>query len=462
MISIAIFSRVFVLFFLSPILLTACASLPEVGKLESTTLIPSTPTIRDLDGPLSEEQSRSVLDRLEEQGHLTEEMKEHIALVEAVSDAPLIAGNRVTLYKDAPAAFDAMIESIREAMYYVHLETFIFEDDELGNRFADALIAKRKEGVEVCVLYDSYGSKGTSPEFWDRLREADVKVLEFNPFTIVKSPTDDSLDYRDHRKILVVDGKIAYTGGCNISGVYIPGAPPKSTYGDAPLPWRDMHVKIEGPAATQFQTFFLDTWFRAGGPMISRLENIPVESAGKVLVTVLDNMPGQMNRNAYVLLISAIAHARESIHLIAPYFVPSEELLDSLKDAARRGVDVKIVIPEKTDSDFSGYAGRYYFRGLLKAGVKLYHYKGGMLHAKLAIFDGVWSTVGSSNLDMRSFMTNDEVNASILGRDFANTLEEYFSGELKNSEPLSLRKWRMRPLSERAMELRAHLFERWL
>ena len=343
---------------------------------------------------------------------------------------------------------------------------FIFEDDEVGKRFSDLLIRKSAEGVQVNLIYDSFGSMNTPVAFFQRLRDAGVLVLEFNPVNPVKvlEGKDWSLIHRDHRKILVVDGATAFTGGVNISDVYSGSSVGRSHGGGKKdEPWRDTHVRIEGPAAARLQSLFMKTWERQKGPTLPGRSYFPyVKQAGNTLVRVVDNLPGEMNRLIFMMYMSAITHAESSIYLTTPYFVPDSQLLKALADAAARGVDVKILLPGFTDSALVYYASRHYHTRLLKAGVKLYERRGGMLHAKTAVIDNVWSTVGSSNLDTLSFLTNDEANAVILGRDFADAMQAMFERDLKESDQITLEEWEKRPLDNHLKEWSARLLKHWL
>jgi cardiolipin synthase len=267
----------------------------------------------------------------------------------------------------------------------------------------------------------------------------------------------------DHRKILIVDGTLAITGGVNVSrGCSLKGFGAKN--GEKPsVTWRDTDVQIEGPAVAQLQKLFLDTWQQRGGQKLSPRSYLPeLKEEGNVLVRVVANSPGEYNRMTFVMYVSAITFARHSVHLTTAYFVPDDQILRALTDAAKRGIDVKIVLPSISDSSMAVDAARSYYSKLLKAGVKLYEYRKALLHAKTAVIDGIWSTVGSTNMDYWSFLSDDEINAVILDRQFATEMEALFEKDIGQSEQIKLEDWKNRPFFPRLGEWFAHLFVYWL
>lgn len=227
--------------------------------------------------------------------------------------------------------------------------------------------------------------------------------------------------------------------------------------------WRDTQVRIEGPAVADFQKLFLDTWQREKGPSLPARDYFPhLERQGKDLVEVVGSTPEGTTGITYLMYLSAFTHAEYSIHLTSAYFVPDKQTVKALIDAAKRGVDVKIILPGFSDVGVVFYAGRSYYTKLLKSGVKLYERREAVLHAKTAVVDKVWSTVGSTNMDLWSFMKNDEVNAVILGPSFAGKMEEMFTEDLENSNPVLLEQWKERPVGEQLREWMARIFSHWL
>ncbi|MHC1725023.1 MAG: cardiolipin synthase [Syntrophobacteraceae bacterium] len=459
----------FLLFiFLGLLTIAGCASLPNVQtKMVHELSSSDQPTkIMGAKGELSPKKSKAMIKRLEGQVEATELLQHQVQLMQSVDYASLlVAGNKVTLLIDGEATYAAMLEAIQNAAEHINFETFIFEDDEVGKRFADLLIRKSAEGVQVNLLYDSFGSMTTPDSFFQRLRDGGVQVVEFNPVNPgkVKKGKAWELTNRDHRKILVVDGAVAFTGGVNISDVYSGSSAIRSPRGKKEEPWRDTHVRIEGPAAQRLQWLFMKTWERQKGPALSGRDYFPyVKQAGDTIVRVVGSLPGEENRLIFMMYMSAITHAKNSIYLTTPYFIPDRQMTKALKDAAARGVDVKILLPGFSDSPWVFHAGRHYYARLLKAGVQLYERRGGMLHAKTAVIDGVWSTVGSNNLDTQSLLTNDEANAVILGREFADSMQAMFERDLNESDQINLEEWKKRPLDNRLKEWSARLLKHWL
>lgn len=230
-----------------------------------------------------------------------------------------------------------------------------------------------------------------------------------------------------------------------------------------PMPWRDTDVQIEGPAVAEFQKLFFDTWQKQKGPELSGRNYFPdLKEAGNVLVRAIGSTPGRDNRITFIAYAAAVTFAEHSIHMTNAYFIPDDQILDALTDAARRGVDVKIILPSITDSSLALSAQRYNYAELLKAGVKLYERRSVLLHAKTAVIDDVWSTVGSTNMDFWSLSSDYEANAIILSREFAGEMEKVFARDLAESEQIQWEEWKMRPLYPRVSEWFAHLFAHWL
>jgi cardiolipin synthase len=446
-----------------------CATLPKVSDAIDNASIQEPPQILSSKGLLSPEKSQALMERLKRSVAPTDMVERYSAVIESVSGSPLTSGNKVTLLIDGPATYAAMFKAMENARDHINLETYIMEDDETGRRFSDLLLKKQAEGVQVNLIYDSRGSFLTPAPFFQRLRDAGIQVVAFNPVNPLKARKSWSVAHPDHRKILIVDGRVVFTGGINISAVYSSspsgrrrgsGVKPGKT---DPLPWRDTDVQIEGPVVTEFQKLFLETWQSQKGPKLSGRNYLPdLKAAGNALVQAVGSSPGESNRLTFVLYVSAITFAERSLHVTNAYFVPDAETVKALCDAARRGVDVKLVLPGNTDTSLTLSAGRYYYSDLLKSGVKLYERRDVLLHAKTAVIDNVWSTVGSTNMDFWSFSTNDEVNAVILNKEFAVEMEKMFAGDLAKSHEIRREEWKKRPVRNRIKEWFAHRFERWL
>lgn len=454
---------------------SACSTLPEPDDVLATA--PARPQLESARGPLSPEQSKAVLAKLAARAPNTGIFERHLAIEEAVVGSPLTVGNQATLLQDGPATYTAMFAAIEAARDHINLQTYILDDDEVGRRFADALIAKQKKGVQVNVIHDSVGTLFTPKEFFKRMTDVGIKVLEFNPVNPKNARKGWEINQRDHRKLLIVDGKVAFLGGINISSVYSSGSFSRSggsgssgssgSGGVAPgkdgHAWRDTHVRLQGPVVAELQRLFLNTWKKQkGAPLPERQYFTPLQHVGNQVVRAIGSSPDEPYSLIYATLLSAIGSAETSVHITMAYFAPDPQLLAALEAAARRGVDVTLILPSQTDAWLIFHAGRRFYTQLLKAGVKLYERRGVILHAKTAVIDGVWATVGSTNLDWRSFLHNDELNAVVLGADFGQQMEAMFQKDLEASQPVTLKQWKKRPFKDRLKETFAGIWEYWL
>jgi cardiolipin synthase len=388
-----------------------------------------------------------------------------MALEEAVTGRLLIWGNKVTLLKDGPEAFSAMMAAISGARKNINLESYIFESDVVGKRFSSLLAEKQAGGVQVNVLWDGVGSFGVTSSLFGGLVERGGRIIKFRPVNPLHIIYLWGLNQRDHRKILVVDGKIGFTGGINISGVYSgrSGKKKAAGLGDIHNGWRDTHAKIEGPAVKEFQSLFGQTWNEQGGKRLDEEAYFPgIKNKGRHLVRIIDSSPELRKSTIYLAYLSCIKNARKYIHIGTAYFVPGRRMIKALGEAAMRGIDVKIILPSFSDARLVLHAGKSYYGSLLKKGVKIYERKGAFLHSKTAVVDGIWSTVGTANFDYRSFLHNNEVNIVVYGRDFARDMEQMFQDDLEASEPIFLQGWKKRSFSNRFMEWMGRLVKYWL
>jgi cardiolipin synthase A/B len=457
--------------------LASCATLPEIHPWADGRHARATPTIVGARGELKPAQAKALLDRLQAQGKGSDLLARHVAIEEQLAGTPLTAGNDVTLLYDGPSTYRAMFEAMQNAHDHINAEFYIIEDDAEGRRFSDLLIAKREQGVAVNLIYDSVGSLNTPVEYFERLRAAGVQVLQFNPVNPLQAREGWRINNRDHRKIVIVDGRIAFTGGINISNVYSSGSGPRrgssgsspfgGSEGKHPTPtdpgWRDTNVRIAGPAVSVLQKLFIGTWQRQGGPQLADRNWFPaMKPQGDQLVRIIDSGPDDELPAIYATYIAAIRYAEKSVHLTMAYFVPDPQTLEALTQAAARGVDVTLVLPSYTDFWAVFHAGRSHYKDLLEAGVKIYERQDALLHAKTAVVDGVWSTVGSSNLDWRSFLHNTEVNAIVLGPKFGDQMEAMFKRDLAASARITREAWQQRPLSVRMKEWAARIWAYWL
>lgn len=446
------------------IALAGCSSLPTI--VPDMARGPAQPVqLEGARGPLTASQSKAIISGLQSRGQDTNIFDRHLALEEAITGSPLMTGNKVMLLQDGPATYQVMFAAIRKAKNHIHLETYIFEDDEVGNRFADALIEKQAQGVPVRVIYDSVGTINVPQTFFQRLTDGGIKILEFNPVNPLTAKKGWDVNRRDHRKLLIVDGQTAFLGGINISSVYSGGSFSRRSKQrpTGALPWRDTHLQVEGPVVGEFQKMFLATWEKQKGETLPAGNYFPKPAVkGKEVVRAIGSSPDDPYSLIYATLISAINNAETAVYLTNAYFVPDPQLLTALKAAVQRGVDVKIILPGHTDSWLVFHAGRAYYAELLEAGVKIYERRDALLHSKTALIDGVWSTVGSTNLDWRSFLHNDEVNAVILGHDFAAQMQAMFDADLASSNQITPEQWARRSLINHLQETAARVWEYWL
>ena len=377
----------------------------------------------------------------------------------------MTTGNQVLLLQDGPATYQAMLAAILAARDHINMETYILDDDDVGRRFAEALIAKQRQGVQVNLIRDSVGTAGTPKDFLQRLADSGIRILEFNPMNPVVARKDWELNQRDHRKLLIVDGRIAFLGGINISSVYSGGS---SSQGMRARPtgspsWRDTDLQLRGPVVAELQKLFLAAWVAQKGEPLAVRNFFPrPESAGRQVVRAIGSSPDDPYSLIYATLLSAVASAETSVHLTNAYFAPDPQLLAALEAAAARGVDVTLILPSNTDSWLVFHAGRGYYEQLLRAGVKIYERRDVILHSKTALIDGVWATVGSTNLDWRSFLHNHELNAVVLGVEFGHQVQLMFDKDLAASDAVTLERWQSRPFVLRLKELLARVWEYWL
>jgi cardiolipin synthase len=349
---------------------------------------------------------------------------------------------------------------ILSARSTLSLECYLFEADDIGRSIAMLLIDKARAGVKVQVIYDSEGSSDTPGSFWDSLRAAGIQVLEYNPLDPLKVRVAYEPNDRDHRKLLIADGKRAVLGGINISDIYLYGGADSGSMDRWWLGWRDTDVAIEGPVVAELQRFFLDVWAaQKGDPLPPSDFFPPLVPAGPSYVRAVAGTPQQGDPEIYVALLSAIRNAREHVWLTTAFFDPTEEARHVLADAARRGIDVQLIVPGQSDSEVTLAAGRSRYDELLRAGVKIFEMRGVFLHAKTATIDGVWSIVGSSNLDTRSVIWNNEISSIVLGRDFAAQMEAAFGKDRARGTAIDIKSWDNRPLGERLEQWSARAFE---
>jgi cardiolipin synthase len=444
--------------------LAGCASLPDTNALIAQHSA-QTARFESARGPVSAKRSAAITAELKRSSGDLDILDKQIALEQATSDSPLTLGNKATLLQDGTATYAAMFAAIAQAKDHVNLESYIIEDDDTGHEFADLLLQAQARGVQVNLIYDSVGGFNTPKLFFERLMQAGVAVLEFNPINPLAAKGEWLINQRDHRKILLVDGRIAIMGGINISSVYASGSAlrragkPSTNH----VEWRDTDIQLEGPVVAEFQKLFLQTWAKQlGPPLAAKAYFPPLTPQGKDIVRAIGSTPDDPYSLIYLTLISAIGNAEKHVRLTNAYFVPDPQLLQALTDAAARGVNVQLILPSQSDSSLVFHAGRAHYAGLLQGGVQIFERQGALLHSKTAVIDGVWSTVGSTNLDWRSFLSNDELNAIVLGRDFAAQMQAMFEKDLSASTRIEPQAWAKRPVDLKIKEWLAQLWARLL
>jgi cardiolipin synthase len=367
-----------------------------------------------------------------------------------------VGTHQLALLKDGRQAFPAMLAAIATAKRTVCIETYILRSDRTGTLFADALAERARDGVEVNLLYDAWGSSVAS-SMLDRLHRAGVRTLAFHPlrFSGKRREMIARLTRRDHKKTLTIDSVVGFTGGLNLADDY---APAELGGGD----FRDTHVRIEGPAAAELEYFFLQTWRRGGGAEIDGPRYGGDGRRPDPSVQVVTSDERRRRHSIRMEYLGAIRGARERIFITNPYFLPTIRILHEFGEAAKRGVDVRIMVAGTTDVRAVLYASRSIYGMLLKAGVRMFEWRGRVLHAKTATIDGRWSTVGSSNLDYQSLRQNLEVNAIVKGRELAGALERMFEEDLTHCVEINAERWSRRSMLNRAASWAAYLLRDWL
>ena len=381
----------------------------------------------------------------------------HLAAMQDIGAPPLLTGNSVQLLIDGPRTYQAMFAAIENARRYIFVESFIFEEAVQGDRRLSALLSDAsRRGVRVYVIYDAVGSLTTKQEFLESLRDENIALCVFNPL----NPLDDrfsGVNHRDHRKIVVVDGEQAFAGGINFSQAYRLASRQIKGRGFSKQQaidqgWRDTHIGIRGTGAMHLERLFRETWARS--ECEGEISPAPVETAGagETLVQIVASTPEDERNVIYATMLSVITYAQRSVDVTMAYFVPDDALENALKDAAKRGVKVRLILPAY--SDFSGvfHAGRAHYDALLVSGVQLYELESAFLHSKSIVVDGIWSSIGSTNFDWRSFIHNDEISVCVIDEGFAAEMTRMFDADLGESREITLEAWRDRGLRQRLKE----------
>jgi len=399
--------------------------------------------------------SEQLLKENHEAGDGTHEL---VTLLLTDSLSPLTGNNKVKLLKNGEEKFPEVLTALSAAKRHIHLEYYIFEDDETGNQLTDMLIKKAQEGVQVRVIYDDFGSRSIRKTVVPKMKKAGVQVYPF--YKIKFLATANRINYRNHRKIIVIDGHTSFVGGINISDRYvnIPGHHNK-------VYWRDTHMRIDGAGTNYLQYVFLCDWnFCVEDklyPEISFFSN-PEAHASNTLVQIAASGPDSNKPTILFSLIEAIGRAKKEILITTPYFIPGQSLQDILCVAAMGGVSIKLMVPGISDSRLVNAAARSYYEELLQAGVEIYLYQKGFIHAKTMVIDGMISMVGTANMDYRSFELNFEVNAIVYDEDFSNQVRDSFYADLADTIRIDPKDWQGRPAFKQFKEKIARLVSSFL
>jgi len=372
-----------------------------------------------------------------------------INLAYALCGSHYYEGNDVGIFDNGQEKFDALLADIAAARSYINMQYYIIVNDNIGIRVMEALMERARAGVKVRLIYDHVGSFKLSNRYLRRLKEAGVEAYPF--FKVVFPPFGTRINWRNHRKIVVIDGKVGYIGGMNVADRYVDG-------GKLFDVWRDLHLRVEGPAVFALQQSFAVDWNFMGQPL---LEEGPLATAVKghsVGMQLVTGGPTTQWLNMTLVFQQAIARARKCIYIQTPYFIPSEGLVHALQVAALSKVDVRLMIPRRSDSDMLRWASFSYVHECLRAGIKVYLYEKGMLHSKAIIIDDDFCTVGSTNFDFRSFEHNFEANMLIYSTDFNARMKALFVRDMRDSRRVTSSAWRHRPWREKALESVMRLF----
>ena len=374
---------------------------------------------------------------------LPEGYKRIIDLFHNVNQSLPFEGNSIETFTSGDSFIQALLRELQQARQHIHIESYIFEDDAIGRMVRDVLIEKSRSGVEVRVIYDDVGCWHVPNRFFERMREAGIEVRSFLK---VRFPHfTNKVNYRNHRKIIVIDGRAGFVGGMNLAERYVRGF----SWGI----WRDTHLMLKGKAVHGLQTAFLLDWYFVDRTLISAAKYFPkLDNPGTSLVQIVTSEPVGPWREIMQGLVKAMSEARKYFYIQTPYFLPTEPMLVAMQTAALSGVDVRLMLPCRADSRLTHLASCSYLADVLRAGVKVYLYQKGFLHSKLMVSDDLLSTVGSTNMDFRSFEHNFEVNAFIYDTETALQMREIFLQDQRDCLPVSLKNWEKRSRSRKVAE----------
>jgi cardiolipin synthase len=370
--------------------------------------------------------------------------------IEAHTDAPILAGNHIDILRNGDETFPVMLRAIKHAKSTITMAQYLWEDGPIVHEFAEAFAERCRAGVNVNILLDHHGSSKAPSEIIKTMKDAGCHVDQFRrvkaegiifPWKLLR------YNYRSHRRILVIDGRIGFTGGYGISQAW-------TGNGRTPEHWRDTNARIEGPAVKFLQSGFAESWLETTGTVIGGKDFFPnLEARGEVPAQIVKSSPTGGSFQSYMLFLLSISAAKKSIAITNPYFIPDEVMTETLVKAAARGVRVMILVPGKIDSQITYVTSRSHYGPLLRGGVKIFEYQASLLHAKTMVVDGVWATIGSTNFDNRSFALNQEINLVVYDHGAAARLKDIFQEDLKYAKEISYEEWKSRGLYERLVDL---------
>lgn len=369
--------------------------------------------------------------------------------IEAHTDAPIVAGNRIEVLHNGNETFPAMLAAIKIAKSTITFAQYLYEDGPIARDLAEAFAERCRAGIAANILLDDHGTRAPA-EIPDLMRNAGCQVEIFRR---VEAPQVIFLwkllkyNYRNHRRILVIDGRVGFTGGYGISEAWMGD-------GRTDNHWRDTNARIEGPLVKNLQAAFVESWLEATGALLGGDGYFPrLEPRGKTAGQIVKSSPVGGSFQNYMLFLLSIASAKKSIHITNPYFIPDDRMLEALIAAAARGVRVTVLVPGKIDHPITYRASRANYGRMLTGGIQIYEYMAALMHAKTMVVDGIWATIGSTNMDNRSFALNEELNLTVYDAGIAARLEQDFTDDLKYSKKITYEEWRERGWSERLWEM---------
>lgn len=395
--------------------------------------------------------NRKTLERIELRESLNPppEYKGLINLLNKLNDCPLYGGSKITFYSDGVAKFASLFEEIKKATKHIHIQYYIFMDDEIGHKLSSLLIEKAREGIEVRVLYDAMGAWKAKKSFYKEMAAAGIQV---SPFLKVAFPILTSrVNYRNHRKVVIIDGEVGFMGGMNVADRYIKG--------NGTGVWRDSHFKLEGKAVHGLQTSFVIDWYASQNEFLVSNKYFPLlEAKGDNIMQIATSGPTGEFKEIHQGIFQAITNAKEYVYIQTPYLIPTDALMLAIQTAAMSGVDVRIMIPKRSDTTFVQIASMSFIKDFLDSKVKIYFFTEGFLHSKLMVIDDALTITGSANMDVRSFEHNFEIDAFIYNTETSLKAKDIFLKDMQSSDIIDIDTWNTRPRYKRFAESFLRLF----